>query len=520
MGKTEQTKTDVPPGSAQASRPSPRRKRVDLTQGAVMPKLVSLAVPLVAGNFLQTIYSLVDLFWVGRLGADAVAAVSIVFPTQWLLISMAMGVTIAGAALVSQWTGANQPERANFAAGQTLVLAGAISTFLAVVAYLARFALLNLLGATGSVFQPTLEYLSIIFWSVPFTFLFFAFRSALRGVGDTVRPMYLAIGSNVLNMVLDPLLILGWGPFPALGVAGAAWATLIARALVAVIGVWLLFSGRVAIKLKVKDLRPDWPTIAQILRVGVPGGLDGAARSFSAVAMVAIVTRFGSEATAAYGIGIRVMSLVWTISGAIGQAVATGVGQNLGANKPARAVKVAWTSTLGTLVLVGLAGLSAALFAPSIVSVFVSSPDAIAEGTRFLRISGWGFGLGGALMVIQGAFHGAGRTGYSMTLSVLNRWVLRLPVAAFLAWGLSLGIRGVWWAYLLSDAAGFLIGAAWLQWGQWQQSLIAGEKGLKTPRLEGAKRAIRGTELSEQQPTPENQTLPPQEIPVRQNRGR
>jgi len=213
----------------------PRRKRIDLTQGAVTPKLLALAGPLVAGNILQTVYNLVDMFWVGKLGSEAVAAVAIVFPTQWLLISMAMGVTIAGAALVSQWTGANQPERASFAAGQTLLLAGVVSTLLAVIAYVGRFALLRLMGATGVLFQPTLDYVSIIFWSVPFTFVFFAFRSSLRGVGDTVRPMYLAIGSNVLNMILDPFLILGLGPFPEMGVAGAAWATFIARALVAVI---------------------------------------------------------------------------------------------------------------------------------------------------------------------------------------------------------------------------------------------------------------------------------------------
>jgi putative MATE family efflux protein len=447
------------------TRPGPRRQRIDLTRGAIVPKLAALAGPLVAGNILQTVYNLVDMFWVGWLGAEAVAAVSIVFPTQWLLISMAMGVTIAGAALVSQWTGADQPEQAAFAAAQTLVLAGAVSTLLATIAYLGRFALLDLLGATDALFEPTLAYVSIIFWSVPFTFIFFAFRSALRGVGDTVRPMYLAIGSNVFNMVLDPLLILGIGPFPALGVAGAAWATLISRALVAGIGIWLLFGGRIALTLKVKQLVPDWSTIAQLLRVGVPGGLDGAARSFAAVAIVAMVTRFGPEATAAYGIGIRVMSLVWTVSGAVGQAVAAGVGQNLGANELRRAARVAWSGMLGTFLVVGLAGVSAALLAPVIVGVFVSNPEAIAEGTRFLRISGWGFGFGGALMVIQGAFHGAGRTGYSMTLSVLNRWLLRMPIAILLAWSLNLGARGLWWSFLISDVTAFLIGTVWLQRG-------------------------------------------------------
>lgn len=476
--------SNAKPKESAHSPPPPRSSRggqVDLTQGAIFPKLASLAVPLVAGNILQTIYNLVDMFWVGRLGAEAVAAVSIVFPTQWLLISIAMGVTIAGAALVSQWTGAGRDDLAGFAAAQTVILAGAVSTLLATLAYLLRIPLLAFLGASGGLYQPTLDYVSIIFWSVPFTFLFLAFRAVMRGAGDTVRPMYLVIGSNVLNMVLDPFLILGIGPFPALGVAGAAWATLIARALVAVLGIGLLFSDRLAIRLKVEQLVPDWPTIQQLIRVGAPGGIDGAARSFAAVAMIAIVTRFGPIATAAYGIGIRVMSLVWGVSGAIGQAVATGVGQNLGANRPNRTKTVAWAGIGGTLVLVGGAGLCAILLAPAIVGVFVQDPAVIAEGARFLRISGWGFGLAGSLMVVQGAFQGAGRTGYSMILSILNRWALRMPLAAFLGWALGWGSDGLWWSFLLSDSTGFLIGVAWLQWGQWQQRLIDAEEEKPQP---------------------------------------
>ena len=444
-----------------------------MTQGALAPKLISLAAPLIAGNILQTVYNLADMFWVGRLGANAVAAVAIIFPTEWLLISMAMGVTIAGAALVSQWTGAGQPERANHAAGQTLALSFLVATALAAPAYAARFALLRFLGATGPLYEPTLAYVSVIFWAVPFTFLFLAYRSVMQGAGDTVRPMYLVIFSNVLNLVLDPLLIFGVGPFPAMGVSGAAWATLSSRAVAAVIGTFLLFRGGMAIHIRPAHLLPHWPTIRQLLRVGIPGGVDGAARSFSAVAMIAIVTRFGPVATAAYGIGVRVMSLVWTIAGAMGQAVATGVGQNLGAAQAKRATRVTRLGTAITLLVIGLLGVLAVIFAPAIIGVFVQDEQVIAEGTRFLRISGWGFGFSGALIVIQGAFQGAGRTSYSMALSLLNRWILRLPLAALLGWTFGLGPAGMWWAFLVSDTLGFAAGAAWLQWGRWQKRLIA-----------------------------------------------
>jgi putative MATE family efflux protein len=465
------------PSPTGAGVPPPRLQRVDMTQGPIAGKLTRLAAPLIAGNILQTVYNLVDMFWVGQLGAESVAAVAIVFPTEWLLISVAMGVTIAGAALVSQWTGAGRRDLADFMAAQTTLLAAIISTLLAGVAYALRLPLLAFLGATGPLLQPTLEYVSVIFWAVPFTFLFMAYRSTLQGAGDTIRPMYLVTASNLLNMVLDPLLIFGLGPFPALGVAGAAWATLISRMIVAVIGIGWMFSGRLTVTLKVRNLIPHGPTIRQILRIGIPGGIDGAAMSFSAVALIAIVTRFGPVATAAYGIGVRVMSLVWTISGAVGQGTATGVGQNLGAKQPDRARRVAYTGALGTLALVGLAGVGAALFAPSIMAVFVDDPDVIAEGVRFLRISGWGFGFGGATMAIQGAFQGAGRTNYSMVLSILNRWLLRLPVAMLLAWSLRWGSMGIWWSFLISDVMGFLVGFAWLQRGQWQQQLTQEAKG-------------------------------------------
>jgi len=174
------------------------------------------------------------------------------------------------------------------------------------------------------------------------------------------------------------------------------------------------------------------------------------------------------------------MSLVWTISGAVGQGVGVGVGQNLGANQSDRAARVAWVGTFGDLLLLSALGLTAVAFAPEIVSAFVNDPAVIAEGTNFLRVTGWGFGLGGALMVIQGAFQGAGRTGYSMILSLMNRWLFRLPLAWLLAWPLGLGALGLWLGYFLSDALGFVMGVSWMRWGDWRQSLVEEGEGKNT----------------------------------------
>ena len=446
---------------------------MDFTQGSIPGNLIRLAWPLVAGNLLQTVYNLVDMFWVGRLGAAQVAAVAIVFPTDWLLVSVGMGITVAGATFVSQWTGANMPRQADRVAGQAVSVAVLSGLVLAAAGHLLRFPLLRLMGAEGDVFPDALAYMTVIIWSVPFTFLFFAFRSSLRGAGDTVRPMYLSAFSNVLNMVLDPVLIFGWGPAPALGVAGAAWATLVARALAGLVGLGYLLSGRLAVRIRPADLVPRWAIARELLRLGLPASLDGMARSFSAVAMVAIVARLGPVATAAYGIVNRVMSMIWTASGAVGQAVGTGVGQNLGAGQITRSRRVAWAGVVLDLVLLGSAGLAAAWLAPSIILVFVNDPAVVDMGSSFLRVVGWSFGFAGGVMVVQGAFQGAGRTGASMALALLNHWVLRFPLAIGLIWGLGWGPPGLWWSMFLSSTASFAVALLWLVRGGWDRSVIA-----------------------------------------------
>ena len=449
-----------------------RRGTVDFTQGSISVNLVRLAWPLVAGNLLQTVYNLVDMFWVGRLGATEIAAVSIVFPTDWLLVSVGMGITVAGAAFVSQWTGAKRPREAERVAAQMISVAVLSAVLLSTVGHLVRLPLLRLMGATGEIFPDALAYMTVIIWSVPFTFLFFAFRSSLRGAGDTMRPMYLTVFSNLLNVVLDPVLIFGWGPAPAMGVAGAAWATLISRALAGLVGLGFLLSGKLALRIRPADLVPRWETARELLRLGLPASLDGAARSFSSVAMVAIVARLGAVATAAYGIVNRVMSMIWTTSAAVGQAVGTGVGQNLGAGQLARSRQVAWTGVALDLVFLGAGGLLSVALAPGIMRVFVHDAEVIEQGAAFLRVVGWSFGFAGGVQVVQGAFQGAGRTTASMILALLNHWVLRFPLAIALIWGLGWGPPGLWWSMFFSSTAGFAVAALWLWRGGWRQAVI------------------------------------------------
>ncbi|MFC7071154.1 MATE family efflux transporter [Halobaculum lipolyticum] len=462
--------------------------RVDMTEGAVTPRLFGLAWPLVLGNLLQTLYNLADVFWVGRVSPEAVAAVSLMFPLSWMFVSTAMGLTAATIALVSQHVGAGDDRAADEVVGQTTLLAVAVSVTLGAAGFLARRPLLNWIGAEGLVFTEALAYIEVIFLTLPLTFLFFAFRASLQGAGDTKTAMWIVAVSAGVNIVIDPVFILGLGPVPAMGTRGAAVATFLARALAAGVGVYVLVKGDWGIQLHPRDLKPNPAVLRKLVDIGYPGTLDGWARSFAAVAMAALVARFGPAATAAYGVGVRLMSVSWTVAGAVGQATATGVGQNLGADTPDRASRVAWTGTAGTMAVLFAVGGLVWLFPAVAIRVFVADAAVVAEGVSFLKITALAWAAFGGLMVLQGAFRGAGDTRTAMGLSLLSRWGLRIPAALVFAYsftvvvpgvgpvsGLGLGPDGLWWAWTFGAVGSLVIGALWFLRGGWTEGVVERE---------------------------------------------
>jgi putative MATE family efflux protein len=458
-----------------------------MTTGAITPKLVSLAWPLVVGNLLQTFYNLADMFWLGRVDATAVAAISLMFPTAWMFVSIAMGLTAASVALVSQHVGAGDDRKADNVVAQTLLLTIVVALVLLTVGYVGRHPLLAVIGAEGQVYVEALAYLEVLFVTIPFTFCFFVFRAVLRGAGDTRTAMWLMVLSAGVNVVVDPFLILGYGPFPEWGVRGAAIATLISRVIAAGIGVGILVKGDWGVRLRLDDLRPDWPVLKKLVDVGYPGTIDGLARSFAAVAMAALVARFGPIPTAAYGVGLRLMSVSWTVSGAVGQATATGVGQNLGAETPHRAAEVTWKGTAGTMAVLFGAGALMLVFPAEAMHIFIDDADVVAEGVSFLRIIAPFLAFFGGLMVVQGGFRGAGDTRTAMVLSFLSRWIFRIPLALVLAYqwtfsvgtlslaGFAWGVDGLWWAWSASAIGSFVVGALWFSLGNWQEGVVEKE---------------------------------------------
>ncbi|HRW58967.1 MAG TPA: MATE family efflux transporter, partial [Chlamydiales bacterium] len=226
----------------------------NLLDGSIFKSLISLAVPIIFANILQTTYQLIDTFWVGRLGTDAVAAVSISFPVIFLIISLGGGLVMAGAILIAQYKGSSNRKAVNHIASQTFVMVVVISIVLAMIGYLLSPLVVRLMGADTKVYTDAVLYMRVSFLGMIFMFVYMAFQSLMRGVGDVKTPLYIVLGTVFLNLVLDPLFIFGYGIFPGYGVTGAAIATIITEGLAALIGSFLLLKGRYHIKISWKDL--------------------------------------------------------------------------------------------------------------------------------------------------------------------------------------------------------------------------------------------------------------------------
>jgi putative MATE family efflux protein len=339
-----------------------------------------------------------------------------------------------------------------------------------------------IMGAGPDLLPDATAYLQIIYAGIPFMFGMFVVAALLNGVGDTVTPMKLMGVSVALNILLDPLLIFGWGPFPAWGVAGAAIATIISRGIVALIGIGLLFSGRSGIHIRPRYLRLRWDTVHQIVAIGGPASLGQAGTALGFSIMTGILARFGTAVVSAFGIGNRIISIALMPAMGLGQATATIVGQNLGAGLTKRAERSAWTGMgISTAVLVTASVVVLALRA-SLVRIFINDSEVIVLGARMLILVSIAFPFMGIIQVIIGTYHGSGHTIYSMFFSLFRLWVLRIPLVYLLGFTMKFGPDGVWWAMLASNFGAATLSLGWFLTGNWKHRVIK-EPSLAVDRI-------------------------------------
>jgi putative MATE family efflux protein len=454
---------------------------LELTEGGIIKPLFFLSLPIVVTNLLQTAYNLADTFWLGQYSTEALAAISFAFPMVFLLISLGLGLSVAGSVLVAQHTGAGETEKAEYAASQTVTFAFIASALLGAVGFPFVRPFMAFLGASPKVLPGATAYMQVIALGLPFMFGFFVFISLMRGAGDTITPMLVMLGTVVINVVLDPFLINGWaiGPlsFPRLGIQGAAIATVFSRSLAMAVGLGIMLSGTRGVRIHVADMKPDLQYLRKILRLGVPASIEGTGRALSINALLIVVGLFSTSVVAAFGIGTRVFSVIFLPAIAVARGVETMSGQNIGAGKYDRAEQANLVAAKVLFGILAAAGVAIFLFPTPIVSVFTNDAAVLDVGAQFLRYVALSFGFIGIMRAFTGGFRGAGKTLTAAAISIVTLAGIRLPVAYIASRGILptdlwfLGApdaRGIWIAFFASNVAGAIIAWLWFRRGTWR----------------------------------------------------
>jgi putative MATE family efflux protein len=441
--------------------------RRDLTQGGLAANIWHLALPLLISGTLQDLFNIVDMIFVGRLGPSAIAAVSMSGVVMGLIRMLAMGISTGTVALVSRFVGQKDERAAEDAVGQSLLLGLLGSAAVALFGWLLSGPVLRLLGAADDVIAPGVAYLRIMCVGSFTMFLTMILSAGARGFGDAVTPM-LALGiASVLNVGLDPLLIFGIGPFPRMGTAGAALATVASRGVGAVVLLRPLFrGGRRPRLLPAAGKR----YLGRLLSIGSYSSLRMLSMNASRLALVRIVSPFGTFALAAFGIGLRLRIFAITLGFSLADATAVVVGQNLGAGRPERAERSAWISVLFFGLIAGLLALVFLAAPAAVIGLFNRHPEVLALGVRYLYFFAAALLLLDFAVVLGRAMDGAGDTAASMVVTFIALIAVGIPAA----WGFSRlwGVNGVWAAMTAGDILQGLGMIACFRMGRWKRKAV------------------------------------------------
>ncbi|AEH38706.1 MATE family efflux transporter [Halopiger xanaduensis] len=475
-----------------------------ITEGSLVRPLFHLAWPIVVIQLLQVTYNVVDTLYLGRLSTDAVGAISLAFPLIFLLISIAGGFTTAGAILVAQYTGASGDRSAGVVTGQTVSFVGLLSIVLGIVGYFYTRPALEILPSdqetSAAVIPLAADYMEIVFLGLPLMFGFFVFSALMRGYGDTRTPMLVMVVSVFINVVLDPFFIFGFQEnplfgwvgmggleqslyattgFTGLGIEGAALATILARGVGTAIGLGLLFGTDLGPTASLEHLRPDFDLIEDIVRLGTPSMVEQSTSALAMISLTAMVVTFSPPVVSAYGLGNRLISIVFLPAMGLGRAIDTMVGQNLGADRADRAARSTWLAAATGSGIMLLVAVVAVAFTEPIVSVFLGNVDGAAEtiayGVEYVRIRSVEFAFIGVSQVMLGAFRGAGNTKTAMVISIITLWVGRVGSVFALVFIFDWGATGVWIGMAVGNVLGALVGVAWFTRGTWKEKYIDDE---------------------------------------------
>ncbi len=449
-----------------------RGSHQDFTAGSLNRAILLLAVPMVLEMVLESLFAVVDVAWVGRLGANAVATVGLTESMLSLVFAVGMGLSLSTTAMVARRIGEKDPEGAAVAAVQAITLGAVVSLAIGVPCFFFAPNLLHLMGATPEIVSMGSGYTRICLGGSFAVLLLFLNNAIFRGAGDAAIAMRLLWVSNIINLILDPCLIFGWGPFPKLGVTGAALATFIGRSIGVLYQFYRLMKGTERIRITIRQLRIRFDVLWRLLRVSLTGILQFAIAHTSWIGLVRIISMFGASAIAGYTIAIRVVIFLIMPSWGLSNAAATLVGQNLGAGKPDRAEKAVWKTGLYNMIFLGTLGIFFVLFAEPVVKLFISDPAVVPLGATCLRIISCGnVGYAYGMVMLQ-AFNGAGDTITPTVVNFFGFWLLEIPLAYWLAITMNMKSNGAFWAIVIAEGAIAGASAILFRRGKWKVQKI------------------------------------------------
>ena len=444
----------------------------DLTEGRVGQAILLLAVPMVIEMGMESLFAVVDVFFVSQLGADAVATVGLTESLLTIVYTVAMGLGIGATAVVARRIGEKDEDGAAVAAVQALVLGLSVATAIGVAGALFARPLLNVMGATPSMLDSSLGYAVVMLGGNVTVTMLFLTNAVFRGAGDAATAMRMLVVANGINLVLDPCLIFGLGPFPRLGVTGAAVATNIGRGTAVLVQLWILLGGHSRIRAGLRHLRVVPHVMWTVCRLSGVGFLQVLIDTSSWIGLVRIVSMFGSDALAGYTIGIRILLFAILPAWGLSNAAATMVGQSLGAGKPDRAEESVWTAGRYNAGFLGSLGIVFLLWAPPIVGWFTRDVVVAGHAVDCLRITSLGFLLFAYGLVLTQAFNGAGDTWTPTWINFACFWVWQLPLAWWLALYLEWGPRGVYVAMTVAFSTLAVVSAIIFRRGSWKAKTV------------------------------------------------
>jgi putative MATE family efflux protein len=460
------------PAFWQAVRDSLRGIQHDYTKGSIGRAILLLSVPMVLEMAMESLFGLVDVFFVAHLGADATATVGVTESIFTLVFAAALGLGMATTATVARRIGEKDPEGAAVAGVQSIALGIIVSVVLGVIGVSKAPELLHLMGATPAIIATGTTYTRIMLGGSGTVFLLFLINAIFRGAGDPAISMRVLWIANGINIILDPCLILGLGPFPQLGVTGAAVSTTIGRSIGVALQLWFLFSGRSRVIVRRRHVVLDVDVMKRLSRIALNGMIQYLVATASWLALVRLVALFGANALAGYTIAIRIIIFAILPSWGMSNAAATLVGQNLGAKSPERAEQAVWRTGLYNMTFLGFVAVVFITFARPIVSMFSSEPAVQDVAVSCLRYVSYGYVFYAWGMVMEQAFNGAGDTFTPTCINIACYWLWQIPLAYVLSMMLSMGVNGVFLAIAISESTLAVVAVLAFRRGRWKNQEV------------------------------------------------